>query len=416
MKTMKCWCRAHPKTILGLLLAVGACAGGAELVYWRHAQLGRAKQALWKGDLAEARTLLTRCLDSSPQDAQVLCLAARLERVEGRYEDAGDLLARCVRHNGPGSLSALEAALLRAQRGDLTDEALLLKTATATNSESPWIFEALARAHLTALRFGPALRRLQQWLEVQPEGVRALELQARIYEHVDRGPEAMEIYKRVLKIQPERWGSRVRLADMLLQGTDVEKAAQHLAILERAHADEADVLRLLGQRDLLRGEVERARNWLERALAANPDSYEVLLQRGRLEMQMDRPGEAEKYLERAIQLKPDSVDAHAALVSCLRKGKKAHSDRQLQKAFTVQRHVQRINEILIDKLPKQPKDAALHAEVGKRFLAIGEERRGVEWLRRALEIDPNYQAALADLAEYQRRHPPDKTAGASESK
>ena len=119
---------------------------------------------------------------------------------------------------------------------------------------------------------------------------------------------------------------------------------------------------------------------------------------------MDRPADAEKYLERAVRLKPDSVDAHAALVSCLRKGKKADSERQLQKAFTVQRHVQRINEILIEKLPKQPKDAALHAEVGKRFLAIGEERRGVEWLRRALEITVRHYGPDHPAARTVRRN------------
>jgi tetratricopeptide (TPR) repeat protein len=409
MKAVTHWCRSHPKTVLGALVAVCACAAG--LVYWPHVQLVRAERALRKGDLIEARVLLARCLDSWPQDAKVLCLAARLERVEGRHDDAEDLLARCVKYNGAGGLSALEAALLRAQRGDLTDEALLLKAAVPGNPESPWIFEALARAHLTALRFNPALKRMQQWLEVQPECVRALELEARLYEHTRRSEKAIENYERVLEIQPGRWQSRVLLADLLLQNVDLDKAAQHLAILEREHADEADVRRVLGQRELLRGELERARTWFEQALAARPDSYEILLQRGRLELQANRPDEAEKFLLRALQVKPTSVAAHAALASCCNlKGKKAESDRHLQQVLAIQKHTDRINEILIEKLPVRPRDPDLHAEVGKRFLALGEERRGVEWLRRALLIDPNHQAALSDLAEYQRRHPPDETA------
>jgi tetratricopeptide (TPR) repeat protein len=412
MPTIRCWCRAHPRILLGLLVVACAGAVGIGLICWRQSQLRWAERALRTGDLVEARLRLSRCLDYWPRDAQVLCLAARLERVEGRYDEAEALLARCVRQDGPSSFSGLEAALLQAQRGDLTDEALLLKAAGAGNPESPWILEAIARAHLSALRFRPALLRLQQWLEIQPDCLRALELQARIFEHTRRGPEAMTAYQRVLELDPERWRIRVVLAGMLLQNADLDKAASHLDILERDHADQPEVCRVLGLRHFVGGNLKEARTWLQRALAADPKDYEALLQCGKLELQMDRPGEAVKHLSQAAQLRPHAVDVHLGLASCysLLEGKKADAALHRKKAAAIQKHVDRINEILIEKMPTRPKDPALLAEAGSRFLAIGEERRGVDWLRRALEIDPNYQPAHAALADYERRRQRDKAA------
>jgi tetratricopeptide (TPR) repeat protein len=351
----------------------------------------------------ETRTRLDRCLTYWPRDAAVLCLAARLERVEGRYAKAAKLLGDCVQHNGPTKFSALEAALLQAQHGDFTDERSLLDVADSKNPESPWILEALARAHLSALRFRPALRFLDRWLKIQPGCARALEIKGRILENTGHVPDAAIIYEQVLETDPAAWPIRVRLAGIMLHHHDLDKAAVHLKILERDHEDQAEVCAVLGQRDVLLGEPERARSWLERALASEPEHFAALLQLGKLELQMDRPQEAVKHLSRAARLRPAASDVHLGLSSCYSlMANKTQAEFHRQKFNSIQKHANRINEILIEKIPARPTDPVLLTEAGRHLLAIGEDRFGLDCLRRALQFDPSYQPAQEALADYER--------------
>jgi tetratricopeptide (TPR) repeat protein len=397
-------CGAHPRIVLALLLAACAISLWIGVLWWRAAQFWAAERGLREGDLVATRTRLTRCLTYWPRDAAVLCLAARLERVEGHYDTAAALLGNCVQHNGPTPLSALEAALLQAQRGDLTDERALVSLIEAKNPESAWILEALARAHLGALRFRPALRFLDRWLNIQPDCVRALELKGRIFEHTGRVPDAAKVYEQALELDPADWPIRVRLAGILLHHTDLEKASVHLKILERDHADQAEVCAALGQRDALRGDLDGARSWLQRALASEPEHFGALLQLGKLELQMDRPQDAVKHLSRAAQLRPSASDVHLGLSSCYSlMANKTQAEFHRRKFDLIQKHVNRINEILIEKIPARPTDPVLLAEAGTRFLAIGEDRFGVDCLRRALQFDPHYQPAQAALADYYER-------------
>ena len=84
---------------------------------------------------------------------------------------------------------------------------------------------------------------------------------------------------------------------------------------------------------------------------------------------------------------------------------RAHSRRHKYEAL--RKNTDQINNLLLEKIPKAPKDPALLTEVGTLFLAVGEEQRGIDWLKRALTVYPNYRAAHAALADYyeKERHP-----------
>jgi tetratricopeptide (TPR) repeat protein len=356
---------------------------------------------------------LNRCLTYWPLDAEVLSLAARLERLEGRFEAAEALLEKCVRHNGPTSFSSLEATLLQVQRGDLEEEGLLLGLVDSGNRQSPWILEALARAHLAALRFRPALNRLEKWLKIQPDCPRALELQGRILEHTGWADKAVQIYERLLQQHPGHWQVRLRLVAMLLASAALEQASLHLEMLERDQGDNADVQVALGQRDNLLNHPEQARQRFQLALAIDPDHVGALLQLGKLDMQRDRLVEAERRLTRALQLRSFDLDIHFNLVRCYGlAGKKAQAEIHRLKYEALRKNTNRLNDLLLEKVPAAPKDPALLTEAGRLFLAVGEERRGIDWFKRALTFDPNYRPAHAALADYYKQaRQPEKAAG-----
>ena len=407
------WLRAHSRLCLASLVCAIAVGVWLGVVFWRLSQFRAAERAVEDGHFIQARNHLNRCLTYWPHDANVISLAARLERLEGHYEAAEALLTTCLTHNGPTSLSALEAMLLKVQRGDLADEGLLLKLVDSGNPHSPWILEALARAHLAALRFRPALDRLEHWLKIQPDCLRALDLQGRILEHTGWPDKAMEIYERMLQRDPRRWQIRLRLVAILLSSVAIPEASVHLGILERDQPDSADVQVALGQRDNLLGQSDQARLRFRRALAIDSKHVGALLQLGKLDVEMDQLAEAENRLTRAAELRPFDLDVHFNLFRCYRRGgKKAQADFHRHKYEVLRKNTDQINNLLLEKIPKAPKDPDLLTKVGTLFLAVGEEQRGIDWFKRALTFDPNYRPAHAALAEYyEQARQPEKAAG-----
>jgi tetratricopeptide (TPR) repeat protein len=196
------WPYRHGRACLLAALLVGAAGAAGGAWYWRAGQLPAAERALRDGDFAAARVYLDRCLSWSPGDPEALCLAARLERVEGRYEAAAAHLEACQERHGVTPQVALEYSLLRAQRGDLTEEWTLLLLATPDNPQTPWILEALTRAHLNALHYAVALRLADLWVRMQPDCVRALEMRGRAKEHLRIWTKALANYARVLELDP----------------------------------------------------------------------------------------------------------------------------------------------------------------------------------------------------------------------
>src|SRR5262249_34394955 len=115
----------------------------------------------------------------------------------------------------------------------------------------------------------------------------------------------------------------------------------------------------------------------------------------------DLLAEVENSLTRALELRPFDLDIHFNLYRYYRRlGKKAQTDFHRLKYEALRKNTNQINHLLVQKIPAAPKDPALLTEVGTLFLAVGEEPRGIDWLKRALTADPNYRAAHAALADY----------------
>jgi predicted Zn-dependent protease len=388
-----------------LVLALGGLAAGAGVLYWRAGQFPAAEQALSAGRFDEARDHLRRCLSWSPDDPDVLCLAARLERVEGHYKEAAAYLDECVRRHGASRLSSLEATLLRTQQGDLSEERVLFGLVHAADPQSPWILEALARANLDALRFRQATVCLQLWLKAQPDCARALDLHGAALEHRGEILAATRAYERALQLDPGRWRVRVRLASVLQEWNHPDEAAPHLDRLEREHPENADVCLLLGQRDVSESRPDRARERFRAALRADPKQFRAMVQLGKLELQQDRVQEAEGWLARAHQAAPFDIHTHLALAECYtRLGDTAgKAEWHRRRHDEIKNHSRKIDEILGKRLPAAPKNPELLTELAGHFFGVGQDRLGLQFLHQALEVDRTCRPAHAALAAYYER-------------
>jgi tetratricopeptide (TPR) repeat protein len=401
------WSCNHPRLYVAIALSACGVGVGAGLVVlrWRAEQLPAAERALRAGSFAEARLRLDRCLGWSPADADALCLAARLERVEGNYDAAEALLEKCQSRHGSTRLGTLEYCLLQAQSGDLSQERTLIGLAEADPEQAPWIWEAMARARMDTMQCRPAILCLDAWLKLQPECARAVEWRARMLEQILRFDDALATYERALHLEPERWLARLRLVDLLLSKEKVREASPHITVLLNQHPEHSDVRLVAGLRTTFESDPEKAREWFSSSLEANPNNFRALVQLGKLDLERGRPADAEGWLARAVRVHPYDIQTHFNLAKCYAQLPGRQKDAALHQARfeSLSKHNKRLNELLNTKETATSTDPKILTEIGSRFLAVGQDRLAVTWLRKALRVNAEYGPAHAALAEHFER-------------
>ena len=162
------------------------------------------------------------------------------------------------------------------------------------------------------------------------------------------------------------------------------KAVEIDPTLSQAHASRGVVLALMGKYS----EAERE---FETALYLNPKLYEAHYYYARACFSQGKLDRAAALLEQAIAVRSDSIDALSMLGSIYRRQKREQLEKKIFKQCldAAQNH--------LEFYPSDIRPLLLGATA---LIELGETKRGLEWTRRALELDsqdPNvlYNAACA---------------------
>jgi tetratricopeptide (TPR) repeat protein len=399
-----------------LVLAAGLLAAGGFLARegWAAWQERSARRAAAEERFDDARQHLERALRVRPRSASALLLAARVARQRGAYSEAEQYLTRCAEYNGMSEPLQLEWLLLRCQRGEVDELAPgLWAQVKAGHPDSVAILEGLAAVYMRTARYREAVECLDRWVELAPTSARALDWRGWVSNQLDHRGQALADYERALELQPDRPLIRQRLAEILVDSTRHAEALPHLERLRAQEPDNPEVMVLLARCYLAQSRTEEARALLDAVLAAHQQHFEALLRRGELEYSERHFAEAERWQRQALEQKPLDPEGRYALYLSLR----AQGDRQkdaqdeLARWERDRRSRDRLVRLLRTELDMKPNDPALAREAGELFLQLGEDQRGLFWLRRALERNPRYAPALkALLAYYERTNNPDKAA------
>jgi Tfp pilus assembly protein PilF len=391
------------------LVVVGLLVGGgvAAWSHWSTGQLLRqGEEALAAREYARARDYLQRYLSARPGDAHARLLAARAARRLHEYYEAREHLARCRQDGGDREAIDVEEALIAVQRGDEGPVADLRQRAKQDDDLALVILEVLIQHDLNTYQLWQALHGLNQYLQQRPDDLQALLGRAYVWERFLYFKDALEDYRRAVAAHPDNERARLGLADTLLQaGTPAEALTQYQWLAQR-WPERPEVRLGLARCRLRLGQAEEARKLLDGLLAERSDQGEVLWERGQLALDEGKPAQAEPWLRRAVDLLPHDRRVNYALFRCL-----DELNRQPE-AATVKARVDQIDADLrrLDevrhKVMKTPADAALRCEGGLLFLRNGQRQEGIRWLRLALRLDPNNQAARKALAEVEARPMP----------
>jgi adenylate cyclase len=143
--------------------------------------------------------------------------------------------------------------------------------------------------------------------------------------------------------------------------------------LAEAHAVKARVYSEDGRYDLASPEIDAA-------LRLDPDSYEVNRSAAYLRYRQHRPGDAARYFEKALLLLDTDVNSASMLISCYT-------------ALGDVAAVARVAEIALRRaeaiLKQDPNNAAAVSYGANALAAQGESLRFMEWMKRALLLDPD---------------------------
>ncbi len=383
-----------------LIVGLGACEG------WALWQERLARQALAEDRMDEARHHIEMALLVNRRRVPTHLLAARIRRLRGGYSDAEQYLLRCGQLDGMSEEVQLEWLLLRCQQGEVDELApQLFAMVKKLHPQSPIILETLASIYLRQMRYLEAALALNLWVEEAPDSVRALDWRGWVECQLDHREQGIRDYERLLELQPNRSDIRLRLAQVLIESARHPQAVPHLERLLRERPDDPDVAAALAPCRVQEGKLEQARALLDTALQIDPDHFDALFQRGKLEITLGNPAAAEPWLRKALRIKPHDKETHYNLYRSLQ----AQPNRQKEAEKEQERWEQdgikldRLTSLLRKYLAANPNDPDLACEAGKLLLELGEEKRGLFWLHRALAINPRHEASNQALSAYHER-------------
>jgi Tfp pilus assembly protein PilF len=372
---------------------------------WTRHQRRTAEDLLAELRFEEAGRMLDDYLRIRPSDPEARLLAAQAKRRAGDLEAAERELNEFDRLRGQTSASALEWALLLAERGELGDKEFWLRVNREKIHKDPVVLlEAQTQNFQSLGRFDDALLCLDHLLKECPFHPRALVWRAQVLGAMQNWDAAVHDARRAVDIQPDSQEARLIWAEANEHVGQTKKAVEAYRWLYECGNRNPDVVLGLGRgwQDL--GQFADARQVLDALLAEQPARSDVLVERGRLALREAGTTAAQPYFQRAVVADSNNEDAHRFLLRCLVEAgghaeECARVEARLRQLEIRDGRVAQLNCAVL----AAPKDIEPRYQMGLFMLQNGWEKDGLNMLKTVLSHDPRHELARAALADYYQR-------------
>jgi tetratricopeptide (TPR) repeat protein len=336
--------------VLNALLLSAAQTGTSRASEIRD-HMHKATEYLKANDPSSAMKQLNTVLELDPKNAEAYANLGVIAFFERDYASASQKFRRAL---------AIDPALPKAQAllgicerrlGDASARALLEKSFVKLKDKALQLQVGMELESLYDQQGEPdrAVPVMQKLVDLNPDDENILYLAQRLYReladdtldklavlapgsarmqqviaerlvNVGDAENAVEHYKKALKIDPRLPGVHFELAQAILASARSNSVAQDEAEneLKRAIAADGDSAGIeceLGAISILRSDTDKAFAQYTRAFAMNPGSTQAQLGLGQLLMATDKPEEAKKYLEMAVKTDPLNAAAHYRLAA-----------------------------------------------------------------------------------------------------
>ena len=257
------------------------------------------------------------------------------------------------------------------------------------------IYFQLGVSYLELGQFDKAEETLKRALRLKPQHVAALLQLARLYEATQRLQEALDVYAKVIQVDP--LGEAVQfslLKKNLIEGIllarsgDFDSALRLFQAASEIDPNNPDAHYNMGLIYLKRKEEAKAEEVFRKVVEVNPQHQEAYLQLGNLYEQQRRLEEALQAFIGAARANPNTPG-----------GKSAQSKIPLLKGIILARRGKAQEALLSfqQALRISPQPAPIYYNIALLYLGLGRSEDAQAALVRTLEFDPNHQGALLNL-------------------
>ena len=312
----------------------------------------------------------------------------------------------------------IEQALRAHQAGRLAEAKTLYEQALESQPRHP---DALNLAGVVALQTGAAERAIgliQRAIEVQPANPAFHSNLAQAYLALRQVADAQAAFRRAAALDPREPQFAVGAANCLAMDGNVAQAERELRGVARRHPRYALAWFNLGNAVNEQGRHQEAADLYRRAIKLDPALADAHNNLGRALHQLERFEEAEQAYRRCLALRPDYATGYGNLASVLidrgrfreaaavceqglrRFSGSAELHLQLGSARTHQGMLTSALEAFRAAASAAPDNPRALWACGYALIRTGNEREGLQWLERALALQPDsaeYRGALATI-------------------
>ncbi|MGC8642312.1 MAG: tetratricopeptide repeat protein [Isosphaeraceae bacterium] len=358
------------QTLLPRLLLLGSLIVVVGLAGWIWS---RGTGTHWP-EVARARRLLER----GEADLAYQAVAGIRDEREGAAE---------------GLALAAQALLLR---GKLAPARVMLERSLQIKPDQPEVVTLLSKLYLTAGEGRRAMPLLLEAVRLEPANYRPWVALAIAHQDLAETPEAVDAFTQALRRSPppaEARKCRLGRLRAMIDLHNLEGASADLAELMKESPEDPKVLVQAARRAYELGNEDEASKLVDRSLRAGPDDEDALLLRARIRFTAHRGRMAALDLERALEIRPYNIAA-LHLLSQVQKNlglaqEAALTQARLQRLRDCDTLMNRLGE-LIDVLPTDPEP---RYRMGVAAMKVGMPAMALQYLKAALDLDPNHQPA-----------------------
>jgi len=394
---MSWWTRLKSRRgILAVGLVIVVFGVIPEIAIWRVQSLIELRQH------PQAQRMLSLANMLSVRRGEVHFQMARIKRRQRDFERMREHLLVAESAGWPVNLLHREQWLALAQTAQYDAmQTHWQELFTHAGSDGPEICKAYVLGAMKRFRIGDARRVLAAWKSDFPQDANAHAVAGWIHGVQMEWSDAQTEYQLALDLDPSDTKSRRGLAEALMQRMLFTKAMEEWSTILKTDVTNIDARVGCGECFLRLGDSNSARKELLAAIEQDPMQVRGLLLAGQLELAVGNAEQSVAWLERVVAVRPEDAELRYTYGRALRAAGQLDAAREhLQYRLVAQEHLSRLVQLL-KKIPFEPMNADLRADVAELTFQWKSNHEGRQWFLTALDVDPHHQRSLEFLAAHE---------------
>lgn len=344
--------------------------------------LGLANLSVAAKDMSGAYRQIDLALQKDPKKTVAMQFKGDLLRYQGKNDQALDIYRKIISNDSRNIPARLAAASLLMETGKMDEARGEVETAYSIAKNSPLVNYTKALLDFQQKQYKEAQDALLVVLKTNPDHIPSILLMGRVETALGSFMQAETRFNRVLALQHDNEMAMTQLALMWLAMNNPQKAEQAIAPIVAKGQQNAQLLAMLGEINVKKGQYNKASEYFEKAAKLLPQNPGVQTALGISQLATGKSESGIRHLEAASVLDPSQYRADILLVQYYLNRK------EFDHALTAAAKLQ----------VKQPKNPLSYNLIGGAYLGKKDPANARQSFEKALKVDPVFIPAALNLA------------------